>query len=404
MCHLAKRRIMRLGVVYQAWKNVISKPLKSVLTVTLLMFGISMISLFLLMERQLDNVINKNVKDIDLVLGASGSPLQLIMASVYHIDDPVGNISYPSAKRLVKNVHIESAIPLSYGDNYGGFRIVGTEHSYVELYNGTLQSGDLWSEPFQATIGFEAAQNLNLRVGDTFYSAHGLQDQSDVHTDKAFTVVGVLNPNGSVLDQLILTPLESIWNVHLKDGQVLAPENQEITAMLLQTRSKMGMLSFPKIAKNANMQAASPAIQYNKLTQKFGIGPDMIRAIAYIIIALSFASLFISVLENVRSRRHELALMRTMGGKPFGLFNLLILEGGMLTVVGTALGLMLSRVGLWIISGITESKFHYAFNDWALIEPELWIAGGAVAVGLLASAIPAQLSLLLNISKTLSES
>ena len=139
-----------------------------------------------------------------------------------------------------------------------------------------------------------------------------------MHTDKAFTVVGVLNPNGTVLDQLILTPLESIWNVHLKDGQVLAPENQEITAMLLQTRSKMGMLSFPNIAKNANMQAASPAIQYNKLTQKFGIGPDMIRAIAYIIIALSFASLFISVLENVRSRRHELALMRTMGENHLG--------------------------------------------------------------------------------------
>ena len=137
-----------------------------------------------------------------------------------------------------------------------------------------MQSGDLWSEPFQATIGFEAAQNLNLRVGDTFYSAHGLQDQSDVHTDKAFTVVGVLNPNGTVLDQLILTPLESIWNVHLKDGQVLAPENQEITAMLLQSimdtlvraptvkTAAMRVVDFMRGENTASVQTKSLALRF----------------------------------------------------------------------------------------------------------------------------------------------
>ena len=252
---------MRLGLLYQAWRNLMSKPLQSALTIILLMFGVSMISLFLLMKQQLDNTVKKNVEGIDLVLGAPGSPLQLIMASVYHIDNPVGNISYPTAKRLVKNVLIESAIPLSYGDNHEGYRILGTEHSYVELYNGSLQSGELWNEPFQATLGFKVAQNLNLKVGDTFYSAHGLQDQSDVHEDKAFTVVGVMEPNGTVLDQLILTPLESVWNIHVEEGDVLAPEDREITAMLLRTRSKMGMLSFPNIAKNANMQVAIPILE-----------------------------------------------------------------------------------------------------------------------------------------------
>ena len=133
---------MRLGLLYQAWRNLSSKPLQSTLTVILLMFGVSMISLFLLMKWQLKATYDKNRAGVDMVLGAKGSSMQLIMSSIYHIDDPVGNISYKDAKRLLQYVYYES-IPISLGDNHKGYRIVGTEHSYVDLYQASVQHGEL---------------------------------------------------------------------------------------------------------------------------------------------------------------------------------------------------------------------------------------------------------------------
>ena len=140
----------------------------------------------------------------------------------------------------------------------------------------------------------------------------------------------------------MLTPMESIWYVHLDDGEVLDPETREITAMLLKKRNPLAVLTIPNALRETNMQVALPAIEVNRMTQQFGLGTAALRAIAMFIMALSFASIFISVLDNVRTRRHELALMRTMGGTPLTLYRLLLIEGGLLCASGTVLGLCLS--------------------------------------------------------------
>ena len=307
---------MKLGLLRQALKNLRSKPLQTALSLNLLGFGVGMVSLMLLTEQQVNDAFERNIKDIDLVLGAKGSPLQLILANVYHIDAPTGNINQREAEKVLKHPYIDSGIPLAYGDNHEGYRIVGTEHSYVEHYGGTLADGGLWQDPFEVTAGARVAEDLDLHIGDTFYSAHGLKDQTDIHTNKTFTVVGILEPSGSVLDQLLLTPMESIWYVHLDDGETLDPETREITAMLLKKRNPLAVLTIPNALRETNMQVALPAIEVNRMTQQFGLGTAALRAIALFIMALSFASIFISVLDNVRTRRHELALMRTMGGTP----------------------------------------------------------------------------------------
>ena len=130
---------------------------------------------------------------IDLVLGAKGSPLQLILANVYHIDAPTGNINQREAEKVLKHPYIDSGIPLAYGDNHEGYRIVGTEHSYVEHYGGTLADGTLWQDPFEVTAGAHVAE-FGPSHWDTFYSAHGLKDQTDIHTNKTFTVWAFSNP------------------------------------------------------------------------------------------------------------------------------------------------------------------------------------------------------------------
>ena len=394
---------MKLSLHYQAWRNLRAKPLQTALSLTLLGFGVGMVSLMLLTEKQVNDAFERNIKDIDLVLGAKGSPLQLILANVYHIDAPTGNINQRAAEKVLKHPYIDSGIPLAYGDNHEGYRIVGTEHSYVAHYGATLAEGQLWAAPYEVTAGARVAENLGLHVGDTFFSAHGLKDQTDIHTNKTFTVVGILEPSGSVVDQLLLTPMESIWYVHMEDGEVLDPEKREITAMLLKKRNPLAVLTIPNTLRDTNMQVALPAIEVNRMTQQFGLGTSALRAIAMLIMALSFASIFISVLDNIRARRHELALMRTMGGTPGTLYRLLLLEGGLLSVAGTVLGLVLSRVGMTVLSQVVEAQFHYDVAAMGILGSEWALAGAAILVGLLASAIPARRSLRLDISRTLSE-
>lgn len=395
---------MKLGSTYQAWRNLRAKPLQTALSLALLAFGVGMVSLMLLTEKQVNDAFERNIKDIDLVLGAKGSPLQLILANVYHIDAPTGNILLSEAQKVVRHPYIESGIPLAYGDNHEGYRIVGTEHSYAEHYGVEVAQGKLWEAPFEATVGSKVAQALELTLGDTFYSAHGLTDQTDIHKDKVFTVVGILKPSQSVVDQLILTPMQSIWDVHLKEGEVGDPSAREITAMLLKKRNPLAVLTIPNTLRESNMQVALPAIEVNRMTQQFGLGTAALRAIAMLIMALSFASIFISVLDNIRSRRHELALMRTMGGTPRTLYLLLLQEGGLLSLVGTGMGLLLSRMGLWTLSNVVEQQFHYELAEMALLPSEWMLAAAAIGVGLLASAVPARGSLRLDISQTLRES
>jgi putative ABC transport system permease protein len=395
---------MKLGSTYQAWRNLRAKPLQTALSLALLAFGVGMVSLMLLTEKQVNDAFERNIKDIDLVLGAKGSPLQLILANVYHIDAPTGNILLSEAQKVVRHPYIESGIPLAYGDNHEGYRIVGTERSYAEHYGVEVAQGKLWEAPFEVTVGSKVAQALELTLGDTFYSAHGLTDQTDIHKDKVFTVVGILEPSQSVVDQLILTPMQSIWDVHLKEGEVGDPSAREITAMLLKKRNPLAVLTIPNTLRESNMQVALPAIEVNRMTQQFGLGTAALRAIAMLIMALSFASIFISVLDNIRSRRHELALMRTMGGTPRTLYLLLLQEGGLLSLVGTGLGLLLSRMGLWTLSNVVEQQFHYELAEMALLSSEWMLAATAIGVGLFASAVPAQGSLRLDISQTLRES
>ena len=212
----------------------------------------------------------RNMKDIDIVLGAKGSPLQLILANVYHIDAPTGNISLREAEEVIKHPMIESGIPLAYGDNYRGYRIVGSNHTYPEHYGVEIAKGKLWKDDFEVTLGARIAEETGLEIGDTFYSSHGLTDSTNVHADKAFTVVGILSRSETVVDKLILTGLESVWGVHAtEEEQNLSPEelyaSREITAMLIKKRSPMAIMNVAKALEGTDMQVALPAIEINRL-------------------------------------------------------------------------------------------------------------------------------------------
>ena len=445
-----------MKLIFIAWKNCWQKAGATTLTLLLLSFGVGIISMMLLLENQLSDKFNKNIKDIDFVLGAKGSPLQLILANVYHIDAPTGNIKVSEAQKIIKNPTIKEAIPLAYGDNFEGWRIVGTSRRYAEFYNVQLREGKVFEAPFEVTVGYYAAKELGLKLGQTFKSNHGLDKEGEEEEghDQLFTVVGIYEASGTVIDRLILTPLESVWEVHdhgdhqesahpgivsaeEHDAQEHAHEDEghsaeqeaqheehstdhpeevghdhedehmheedrEVTAYLLIKRLPMAPMILPQLVKNTNMQLALPAIEINRLNENFGIGMSVVKAVAILIMIISFLSVFISLYNALRERQYELAILRTLGGRRIQLFILILLEGFFMVALGLIIGLVLSRVGITLLSDMAKDSFHDEINAMIFLPQEYYLVGITLGLGVVASLLPAIRAFFMDISKTLS--
>ncbi|MDJ0918830.1 MAG: ABC transporter permease [Woeseiaceae bacterium] len=200
-----------------AFANLGLSPLTSAVNVLLMTLGTASIVLLLLAGSQVSDTMSRDAKGIDLVLGAKGSPVQLVLSAVYHADVPPGNIPLAAAERWANDPRIARAVPLSLGDSYRGFRIVGTSAEITDVYGAELASGRPWTQTMEAVVGAAVAESASLEVGSQFAGAHGLGDGGHIHEYRPYRVVGVLAPTGSVVDRLILTSLDSVWDLHAGD-------------------------------------------------------------------------------------------------------------------------------------------------------------------------------------------
>ena len=185
-----------------------------IFNILLLVLSVSLVTFILQLSQQINGQLEKNIAPVDMVVGAKGSPLQLVLSSVLHIDSPTGNIPLIEVQKIQKHPFIKSAIPLCYGDNHQGYRIVGSKASFIAAYQGELESGKIFQKSFEVVAGSNVAQKLNLQIGSTFYSSHGLIASADVHKEHQFRVVGILKPTATVLDKLFITTMESVWETH----------------------------------------------------------------------------------------------------------------------------------------------------------------------------------------------
>jgi len=434
-----------------AWKNIIHKPLNLLLSILLFALGIGLINFLLLLNTQVKEKFEANLADIDLVVGAKGSPLQMILCNMYHIDNPTGNISVEDASVFFNPRHpvVKKAIPLSLGDTYRNYRIVGTNYDLLDLYKASLGEGALWKKDFEVTIGKQVADVTGLKIGDTFLSSHGLQADDDLtHEHGELRVVGILNPTGSVIDQLILTNTSSVWRVHEEHDHesedheghdhaaegheghdhaeqdstatmaateepdynsnqfLLSNPEQEITALLVQYKVKNNImaLNLPRlINENTKLQAASPAIEINKLYSMMGVGTNALQSIALLIAFVSAISIFITLFRSMRERRYELAIMRVLGGSRTKIFGLVIMEGLILTLIGFVIGNILSHVGMEVMAKYLHEDFRYSFTGGKFILDEAYLLVASLIIGFIAAFIPALQAAKTDIHKTLSK-
>ena len=367
-----------------------------------------MLQLNSLIKTQMDN----NLKGIDMVVGAKGSPLQLILSAVYHIDSPTGNISVEDAKKIKNSRMVGSSIDLLYGDNYKGYRIVGADEKFLDLYNAKIKDGRKWDKPLEVVVGSKIHTKLNINLDDELTSSHGLRETGEKHADQLFKVVGLLKPSNSVIDQLIITSPQSIWDLHddhdhdkeHDHDEEHDHDDKEITAMLIKFKSPMNIIQFPRqINEDTNLQAAVPSYEISRLFKLFGFGIETLTYLAYLIIIVSGFSLFINLFNSMRERKYEMALIRTLGSSRRQLSLMIIFESLILTTVGFFIGLLVSRLGVMFVSSLMEESLNYNLNSFGILKEELWLLGLSFFIGLISSIIPALQVYNLNISETLAD-
>ena len=425
------------------------RALNTALNIMLLALAVATLVILLLFARQLEDRFSKDAAGIDLVVGAKGSPLQLILSSIYHADVPTGNIPLASVDTLRRERTVAKVMPLALGDNFRGYRIVGTEAAYPAHYGATLADGRLWTAPSEVVIGSEVARGLGMTLGQRFVGSHGLSDdeRASGHDHAPFMVVGRLKPSGTVLDRLILTSVESVWDVHgiahedeghdhdhdgaadhkahehetcdtgvphdhdcdgkpdhgpvagdtghkSNDGEGASARTgevaPEVTALLVSYASPLGAIQLPSfINRQTNLQAAVPALEISRLLALVGLGLDAVRALALLLMLTAGLSIFVALYTALRQREADMAMLRVIGAGRGSIFAQIVFEGVALAAAGAALGVVLGH-GVIALAAANIRQLAELGLDAAHFEmAELWIVLGALAIGALAALLPA---------------
>ncbi len=383
-----------------------ARPLSTVLNLLLLALGIATITVLLLSTAQLEQRMGRDARGIDLVAGAKGSPMQMVLSSVYHLDAPTGNIPLDDALALSRHPAVKKAIPLALGDSFQGHRIVGTNHDYPAFYGGQVAAGRLWSAPMEAVLGAEVAASARLAVGATFAGAHGLAAGGDAHDEEPFKVVGVLAPTGSVLDRLVLTSVESVWEVHehagKPDGKPV--QRREITALLIQYATPLAAAMLPRMVNaSTSLQAASPAYESARLFRMIGVGVDVLRAFGAVLVLVAGLSVFIALLNALEDRRYDLAVMRMLGASRAKLMGLILLEGAVLAAFGGVAGIALGHLFAGVLGMALKTAQQPAVSGWFWHPRELWLLALALVVGVAAALVPAWRAYRTDVAPVLAE-
>ena len=360
------------------------------LNIVLLGLGLGTVTLLLLVSGAIGDRVLSDARGIDLVVGAKGSPLQLVLSTVFQADIPTGNIPLDALDTLAKNPMIDRAVPLALGDAVKGFRIVGTTPDYLDLYGAKIADGRIWQEPMEAVMGAAAARRLDLNVGDSFIGAHGVAGNGESHAAMPYHVTGILATTGTVVDRLVLTPVESVWQVHANHHHAEAGEAHEVTAVLLHARTPLAVISLPfQINSRTNYQAAAPALEAARLFSTLGFGLDMVRAFAGILIVSSGLGMLIALLTRMRERRRELAMLRLLGATPAQLFAMVVIEALLLAALGAISGLILGHIAAYAMEAflpaggaMTALELQGRASEWLI--PAL-----ALGTGLVAAIVPA---------------
>lgn len=412
--------MIRLALAYMR-----DRPLGVALNALLLGIAVATLVLLLQFAEQAGERFERDARGIDLVVGAKGSPLQLVLSSVYHIDVPTGNIPLGELERLRGDPGVAQVVPLALGDNFQGFRIVGSDDRLLPLYGARVAQGRSFARPAEAVLGAEVARRTGARLGQKFIGSHGLvtgEEDGQGHDHAPFETVGILAPSGTVLDRLILTSVGSVWDVHgiehedhdeaghdhdekhvghdhdaesaqhdeHHEDAAMPGIEPEITALLVRYRNASAAMRLPsQINRQSALQAAAPAAEAARLLGLFGSIIEGARLFGWLLALSAGLSLFVALWNATRAREGDLALLRVMGARPSTVFGTILIEGLLIAAIGALGGIAAAHGLIALASASFPTLDELGLSAMRFLPGEGVILIAALAIGLVAALIPA---------------
>lgn len=412
--------MIRLALAYMR-----DRPLTVALNALLLAIAVAMLVLLLQFAEQAGERFERDARGIDLVVGAKGSPLQLVLSSVYHIDVPTGNIPLGELDRLRSDPGVARVVPLALGDNFQGFRIVGSDDQLLGLYGARMAEGRAFARPAEAVLGADVARRTGAKLDQKFIGSHGLEtgeEDGQGHDHAPFETVGILAPSGTVLDRLILTSVESVWDVHgiehdhhdghdeaghdhddghdHEEGGVHHEEHAdeaampgmepEVTALLVRYRNASAAMRLPsQINRQTALQAAAPAAEAARLLGLFGSIIAGAQLFGWLLAMSAGLSLFVALWSATRAREGDLALLRVMGARPATVFGTILIEGLLIAAIGALGGIAIAHGLIALASASFPTLNELGLSALRILPGEGLILLAALAIGLVAALIPA---------------
>ena len=389
-------------------------------TALLTVFAIALsVCLLLAVERvrtEARNSFASTISGTDLIVGARSGSVNLLLYSVFRIGNATNNIRWDSFEHFANSPKVDWAIPISLGDSHRGYRVMGTTAAYFEHYhygrNQALeiaQGKTLGQDPFEVVLGAEVAEALHYRLGEQIVLAHGVATISLVkHDDKPFTVVGILKRTGTPVDRTLHISLQGMEALHVdwKNGvpahgagrlsaeqaRALNLQPQAITAFMLGLHSKIATFSLQREINEYGgepLLAILPGVALQELWSLMSTAEQALFVVSLFVVLTGLIGMLTAILTSLNERRREMAILRSVGARPWHIASLLVLEAFSLAVAGVMLGTGLLYLGIALSQGYVQANYGL-FLPLALPTHYEWTLLGAIlAAALLMGCIPA---------------
>jgi len=394
------------------------KQRKFVVSLTLLSIALS-VALYLGVERVRDGAresFTNTISKTDLIVGARGGSLQLLLYTVFRIGSSTNNISYRSFDKWSKHPAVAWTIPYSLGDSHRGFRVVSTNENFYKHYHYqgdrpvTFSEGVPPSGVFDVALGSEVANILNYKLGQDIIISHGFSEGGVIqsHDNMPFKVTGILKRTSTPIDRSLYITLEGMEAIHIdwsdgsapQAGQETKPEKIDpaklkpkvLTAFLLGTKNRIDTLHLQREISDDESEpllAIIPGVALSELWRGISFGESALKIVSYFVVMVGLIGMLISIYNSLNERRREMAILRAAGAGRKTIYGLLIFESTFLSIAGSLFGIVLIYIILVIAQPLAEKHLGIFVPIKALSMDEFIYLGAVMTAGFILGFIPA---------------